>query len=326
MQKSSISNVVLAGLLGSFTAMISVARAAETEAAPFVGSPPAAAPQRAQITVEEAPGAGLPPQIAGDVRAAVEDALAGRAAPGVSIDITLEAAGAVVRVGSLWRRIAIAGWDYPAMRTVALHVLDLLQPAPEVPEVTSANRSAGPAASAVTVAPASGRAPEHATESPAGWSFHAGVAGARGAELPDPWMVGFTGGAAWTREWLRIGLEVGWDHAVVRHPDGITVNYDAVPLRLVVAAQNDKVMAGVRGGAADYRVTGEQAFRVVTPLVGPFVAAPVPIAGRFRGLLIAGFDYFARRTQLTKAPFDTTYSTPQVAPYVGVIVEAVLTP
>jgi hypothetical protein len=65
---------------------------------------------------------------------------------------------------------------------------------------------------------------------------------------------------------------------------------------------------------------------VATPLVGPFVAAPVPIAGRFRGLLIAGFDYFARRTQLTKGGFDTTYSTPQVAPYVGVIVEADLRP
>jgi hypothetical protein len=318
MVKSSISKFVLAGLVGSFTAMISVARAAEPEAAPVVGSP-----QRAQITIEEAPGADLPPQIAADVRAVVEDTLAGRAVPSLPIDITLEAGGAVVRVGSLWRRIAIAGWDYPAMRTVALHVLDLLQPAPDVPEVASADRGPGRGTAAVVVV-APGRAPEHATEPLGAWSFHAGVAGARGAQLPDPWMVGFTGGAAWTHEWLRIGLAAGWDHAVVRHPDGITVNYDAVPLRLVVAAQNDKVMAGVRAGVAEYRVTAEHAFRVVTPLVGPFVAAPVPIAGRFRGLLIAGFDYFGRRTQLAKARFDTTYSTPQVAPYVGVIVEAVL--
>src|SRR4051812_13911662 len=184
MVKTSIPNIVLAGLLGAFTAMTSVAGAAEPEAAESVGSPPSAAPQRAQITIEEAPGADLPPQIAADVRAVVEDMLAGRAAPGVPIDITLEPGGAVVRVGSLWRRIAIAGWDYPAMRTVALHVLDLLQPAPDVPEVTSATRSAGPAASVVAVAPAGGRAAEHGTDSPGEWSFHAGVAGGRGAQLP----------------------------------------------------------------------------------------------------------------------------------------------
>src|SRR4051794_41322221 len=173
MVKSSISSIFLAGLLGAFTAMTSVARAAEPEAAESVGSPAAAAPQRAQITIEEAPGADLPPQIAADVRAVVEDTLAGRAVPSVPIDITLEAGGAVVRVGSLWRRIAIAGWDYPAMRTVALHVLDLLQPAPDVPEVTSANRWAGPGPSAVVVAPASGRTAERGTESPGQWSFHA---------------------------------------------------------------------------------------------------------------------------------------------------------
>jgi hypothetical protein len=322
MMKSSIPNIVLGGLLGGLTAMISVARAAEPEAAPGAGTAPVVSAQPALITVEEAPGADVPPHIAGDVRAAVEDVLAGRAAPGAPIDITLEAAGAVVRVGSLWRRIAIAAWDYAAVRTVALHVLDLLQPAPDVPEVT--NPGPGLTAGVVAASPSKERASE--TESPSPFSFHFGVAGARGAELADPWMVGFTGGAAWTREWLRIALEVGWDHAAVRHPDGITVNYDAVPLRLVLAAKNEKVMAGVRAGVADYRVTGEQPFRVATPLVGPFVAAPVPIAGRFRGLLIAGFDYFARRTQLTKGGFDTTYSTPQVAPYVGVIVEADLRP
>jgi len=57
-------------------------------------------------------------------------------------------------------------------------------------------------------------------------------------------------------------------------------------------------------------------------VVGPFLAAPVPIAGRFRGLLVAGFDYFGRRTELTRGPFDTVYSTPQVAPYISVVVEA----
>jgi hypothetical protein len=324
MVKSSILKVLLGSLLGSLPAMISVAQAAEPETAPFVGNTPAVDSQPGLITVDQAPDVDLPPRIAADVRAAIEDALAGRAAPAVPIDITLEAGGVVVRVGSLWRRIAIARWDYPAVRTVALHVLDLLQPAPEVSEVASGPPVPGPAATVVAQATAN----DHATESAGPWSLHAGIAGARGAEGPDPWMASFTAGAAWTHhDWLRIALELGWDHAVVRHPDGLTtVNYDATPLRLVVAAQNSKLVAGVRAGAAWYRVTGEQPYREVTPLVGPFIAAPVPIVGRFRGLLMAGFDYFARRTMLLAGGIDPAYSTPQVAFYVGVIIEGGLRP
>ncbi len=118
-----------------------------------------------------------------------------------------------------------------------------------------------------------------------------------------------TAGVGWTHhDWLRIGVEIGWDHSIVRHVDSAgvltTVNYDCTPLRLVLAAQNSTVMAGVRGGVAEYRVTGEQHFWVTTPVVGPFVAARVPIVGGFRGLLVGGFDYFARRTELTGG-FDT---------------------
>src|SRR5207248_500151 len=49
-------------------------------------------------------------------------------------------------------------------------------------------------------------------------SVYGALGGARGAQGPDPWMVSGTVGAAWTRNWLRIGLEVGWDHGIVRHP------------------------------------------------------------------------------------------------------------
>jgi hypothetical protein len=265
----------------------------------------------------------LPPQIAADVRAAIEDALAGRAPPGVPIDVTLEPGSAVIRVGSLWRRIAIVRWDYPAMRTVALHVLDLLQPAPEVPEVAG-GRVADPVARVDAEGPLNAHAAAPVDESAASWSLHGGVAGARGAQLPDPWMVAVAIGAAWTHEWMRIGVEVGWDHSIVRHEDGVTINYDAVPFRLVVAAQNSTVRAGVRAGVAGYRVTGEQAFRQITPLVGPFLAARIPITRRFQGLLVGGFDYFSRRTELSRGGFDTVYSTPQVAPYIGVVLEGVL--
>ena len=320
MVKASIRNIVLGGVLAGLTAAISVARAAEP-----------AEP----VDVHQAPGVDLPPQLAADVRAAIEDVLAGRAQPAVPIDVTLEAGGAVVRVGSLSRRIAIVGWDYPAVRTVALHVLDLLQPGPEVPEVSGAAEStmpdAAPAAGVVESVRVPARPSAQTAELEGPLSVYGAVAGARGAQGSDPWMVSGTVGAAWTRNWLRVGLEVGWDHGLVRNPHttpGVPtpVNYDATPLRLVLAAQNNVVMAGVRAGVAVYRVATQQTYTEVTPLVGPFLAAKFPIAGRFRGLLVGGFDYFARRTELSTGSFDKAYSSPQLAPYVAVVAEAVLAP
>ena len=321
MVKASIRNIVLGGVLAGLTAAISVAKAAEP-----------AEP----IDVHQAPGVDLPPQLAADVRAAIEDVLAGRAHPAVPIDVTLDAGGAVVRVGSLSRRIAIVGWDYPAMRTVALNVLDLLQPGPEVPEVSAAAEStmpeAAPAAGVVEEIRVTGRPSAQTAELDGPLSVHLALGGARGAQGPDPWMVSGTVGAAWTRNWLRIGLEVGWDHGIVRHPAtetpvGVTVNYDATPLRLVLAVQNRVVMAGVRAGVAVYRLRTEETYTKVTPLVGPFLAAKFPIAGRFRGMLMGGFDYFARRTELTTLlTLNTAYSSPQLAPYVAVVAEVVLAP
>jgi hypothetical protein len=317
MVKASIRNLVLGGVLAGLTAAISVVRAAEP------------------IDVHQAPGVDLPPQLAADVRAAIEDVLAGRAQPAVPIDVTLDPGGAVVRVGSLSRRIAIVGWDYPAVRTVALNVLDLLQPGPEVPEVSATAASpmpdSAPTTGVVEEVRVPGRPSEQAAELDGPWSVHLALAGARGAQGPDPWMVSGTVGAAWTRNWLRIGLEVGWDHGLVRHPNSetissATVNYDAAPLRLVLAVQNRVVMGGVRAGVAVYRVRTQETYTEVTPLVGPFLAAKFPIAGRFRGLLMGGFDYFGRRTELQTLTFDTAYSSPQLAPYVAAVAEVVLAP
>jgi hypothetical protein len=211
---------------------------------------------------------------------------------------------------------------------VALHVVDLLQPALEVPEGAPANPAPEPAAAPPTVVAAapSERAPEWAGP----WSVHAAIVGSRGAEGPDPWIVGGSIGAAWTHDWFRVGAEVGWDHSIVRHVDyaggPTTVTYDATPFRLVLAAQNSSVMAGVRGGVAAYRLTAEQNYWMVTPLVGPFLGFKIPIAGRFRGLFVGGFDYFARRTQLSGSGIDTLYSSPAVAPYLGVLVDVGLGP
>jgi hypothetical protein len=43
-------------------------------------------------------------------------------------------------------------------------------------------------------------------------------------------------------------------------------------------------------------------------------------------LLVGGFDYFARRTELSTGAFDTAYSSSQLAPYVALVAEAVLAP
>jgi hypothetical protein len=193
--------------------------------------------------------------------------------------------------------------------------------------------AAAPAAPVVAAAP-TGRAAEF----PGPWSLHAAVVGSRGAQDPDPWIIGGFIGAAWTHEWFRAGVEVGWDHSVVRHVDSggvlTTVNYDATPFRLVLAAQNSAVTAGVRAGVAGYRLTAQQNYWEVTPLVGPFLGFHIPIAGRFRGVLQAGFDYFGRRTQLSgRGPGDasgsrgdggpeTLYSSPQLAPYLALVLEA----
>jgi hypothetical protein len=327
MAKASIRKIVLGTLLAGLTAPISAARAAEPEVAPPADGALPDAPQRVQVTVEPAPGVEMPPQIASDLRAAIDDAFTGRPQPGLPVDITLEAGGVVVRVGTLWRRIAIARWDYPALRTVALHVLDLSQPAPEVPEAAPA----GPSATVVAEGTTGVRATERAPEPVEPWSVHAGIAGARGAQMSDPWMVSMNAGVAWTHhEWLRIGVEIGWDHSIVRHLDNqyaglTTVNYDAVPMRLVLAAQNSTVMAGIRGGVAEYRITAEHNYWITSPIVGPFIAARIPIVGRFRGLLVGGFDYVPRRTELTNGGFDAVYTTPAVAPYIGVVFEAGMT-
>jgi len=321
--KASIRSMVLG--IGCLTAMISVARAAEPEAAPSVGIGRDPIVGRDPITVDHAPGVDVTPQLATDLRAAVQDALEGRAQPAVPIEITVEAGAVLVRVGSLSRRVAIEHWDYSTVRMVALHVLDLLQPAPEVPEGAPANPMAEPAAAPVATVVAAAPS-ERATEWAGPWSVHAAVVGSRGVQGPDPWIIGGTIGAAWTHDWFRVGLEVGWDHSVVRHVDSggvlTTVNYDATPFRLVLAAQNSAVMAGVRAGVAGYRLTASQDYWVVTPLVGPFLGFRIPIGGRFRGVLLGGFDYFARRTVLLGYGPDTLYSSPELAPYVALVVEA----
>jgi hypothetical protein len=321
-----MKSLVLGTVLGSMASMVSLAEAADPEPSPVVVAPSPAAPQMGSgaIAVRLAPGVDLPVQVALDVRAAIRDALAGRAAPAAMIEVTLEAGGALVRVGTLWRRIAVTQWDEVALRTVALHVVDLAQPAPEVPAPPPppAPVAAEPAANVVTEAPAA----EPAAASGEVWSVRASFGGARGIEHTDPWLASFGAGAMWSRDWMQAGLEVGWDHAAVRHPNGLVeVNYDAIPARVVLAAQNGSVEAGVRLGAQVYRLTGEHPSNAFSLLGGVFLGLKVPIGGRFRGFLVGGIDAFSRRAVLTDGYTDQ-YTTPRFTPYAGLVVEAAVRP
>ena len=145
MMKASIRKILLGSLIGSLTAMTAVARAAEPGGRRARRRPPARGAPTGPGQGRTGPGHG--PAAADRLRSSRRDrGRPARAAPtGVPIDITVEPGGVVVRVGSLWRRIAIARWDYPALRTVALHVLDLSQPTPEMLEIAPGGPAPGPA-------------------------------------------------------------------------------------------------------------------------------------------------------------------------------------
>jgi hypothetical protein len=293
------------------TAVPGVARAGE-------GAAPAAGP--AMVEVRAAPGVDLPAPLAADVRAAVEDALAGRPPAAVPIELTLDAAGVDVRVGSLARRVTIVRWDDVALRTIALHVLDLMQPGPEVVA------PAAPAESVATVATVAPAAEPPPSPSPEAWCVRAGAAGLRGVENDNPWTVAFTAGGAWTREWMRVGAEVGWERAP-RHQiyNLVPVTYDAWPVRLVGAAQAGMLEGGIRAGVEVFRVATDHSIWSYTPLVGAFLGIRVPATPWLHAVIVGGADALPRRVQLYVGG-ATPYTTPRVAPYAGLIIEVGLKP
>jgi hypothetical protein len=292
-------------VLGLVASMISLA-AGDGEA-PAVGW--------ATIVVRPAPGADLPPSLAEDVRAAVENALVGRTRPAVPIEITLDAYAVDVRVGSLARRVAVLRWDDVVMRTIALHVLDLMQPGPEVVAAEA------PAEGVAAMAPAAEPSAPAAV-----WSLRAGAAGLRGAEHDNPWTVAFAGGPSWTRDWLRIGAELGWEHAPRHLVDLSTeVSYDAWPVRVAAAAQAGMLEGGIRAGVEAFRVTTEHSTWSVTPLAGAFIGIRLPATPWLHAVVVGGADVLPRRVQLTVGA-ATPYTTPRLAPYAGLVFEVGLNP
>jgi hypothetical protein len=206
------------------------------------GSRPPETYAPAPVAVTAVPGAGISLELVKRVRADVAWALAGRAQPGVAITLTIDAAGVDIQVGRLSRRVAVAFWDDVALRTVALHVLDLMQPEPDLRGLVrappEANAEAAPRAESddgsetlqIAAAPPS-------ASSALPWWVHASVAGTRGTDSINPWMVAVAAGLRYQRDWLRASLDVGWDHAAHRSPDGITrASYDGWPVRLAIAA------------------------------------------------------------------------------------------
>jgi len=161
--------------------LTSLAGAAEPEIVP-AGDGSASGDGAPVVAVRAAPGMELSSALAAELRAAVEDALVGRTRVAAPIELTVAVGAVDVRVGTLARRVAVQRWDDVALRTVALHVIDLLQPSPDV--VVAAAPAEG-----VVAAPATESSPPATT-----WCVRAGAAGLRGAEHDNPWEVALSAG------------------------------------------------------------------------------------------------------------------------------------
>jgi hypothetical protein len=286
---------------------ISLAEGSEPDA-------PAAA-EPAGVLVRAAAGVDLPPSLAEDVRAAVENALLGRTRPAVPIEVTLGVGAVDVRVGSLARRVAVFRWDEVALRTIALHVLDLMQPAPEVGAIAAPTESLAAAPPPAETPPA-----------PPVWSVRAGAAASKGAENDNPWVFAFAAGGAWTHDWLRLGAEMGWERTRRHQVYNLApASYDAWPFRLSAAAQAGMLEAGLRAGVEVFRVTTDRSNLAETPLAGAFVGIRLPATPWLHGVLVGGADVMPRRIQVTVGG-ATPYTTPRLAPYVGMVVEVGVNP
>lgn len=298
-------------VLGLAVSMISLVGAADPDAAPAGDAVvPTVGPELTSVVVvRAAPGVDLPQQLVADVRAAVEDALVGRPRLMAAIQLTLDAGGVDVRVGSLGRRVAISRWDDVALRTIALHVLDLMQPGPEVAAPAKA-----PAAGVEEAAEAGEPAPP-----PGPWTFRAGAAGTRGAEHDNPWMLAVTAGGAWTRDWLRVGADLGWNYAPTHqavYNTTTAVSYNGWPVRVSLAAQAGMLEGGVRAGFEVFHVTGGHSTWDASPLAGVFIGIRLPATPQFHAVIVVGADVLPQRVQLTYG-YATPYTTPRLAPYVG---------
>jgi len=307
-------------VLGLLASVISLAGAAEPDVAPDRGAATTPA-DPVVVAVRAAPGVDVPAQLAADLRAAMQEALAGRTPPPAPVELTLDAGGVTVRVGSLARWIAVARWDDVAMRTIALHVLDLVQPAPEIVATAVPAVRVGSVADVAAVAPPAEPPPPRAR-----WTLRAGASGTRGVEHDNPWVAAFAAGAAWARESWRLGAELGWEHAPRHQIDLLApVSYDALPVRVSMAAQAGMLEGGVRAGVEAFRVTTDHDIWSFTPLAGAFVGIRLPATAWLHAIVVGGADVLTRRVQLTVGA-ATPYTTPRLAPYAGLMVEVGINP
>jgi len=294
--------------------LTSLAGAAEPEIVP-AGDGSASGDGAPVVAVRAAPGMELSSALAAELRAAVEDALVGRTRVAAPIELTVAVGAVDVRVGTLARRVAVQRWDDVALRTVALHVIDLLQPSPDV--VVAAAPAEG-----VVAAPATESSPPATT-----WCVRAGAAGLRGAEHDNPWEVAFSAGVYRTYDWLRVGADLGWERAPEHVVAGLKpVSYDAWPVRVAAAAQAGMLEGGIRAGVEVFRVTTtDHSTEEVTPLAGAFIGVRLPATPCFHAVLVGGADVLPRRVQLTIGA-ATPYTTPRLAPYAGLMIEVGVNP
>jgi hypothetical protein len=91
------------------------------------------------------------------------------------------------------------------------------------------------------------------------------------------------------------------------------------------AAQAGMLEAGLRAGVEVFRVTTDRSNFAETPLAGAFVGIRLPATPWLHGVLVGGADVLPRRIQVTDGG-ATPYTTPRLAPYVGMVVEVSVNP
>ena len=328
MMKASIRNIVLGGMLACLTAMISVARAADPEAAPSVGigRDPIMGRTRSPSTRPRAWTCrrSWPPTFAPRSRTCWRDARSQRSrstsrveAGGASFASVPCRAGSRSSTGTTrrcgrWRCTCSISCSRRRRCRKARRQIRWCR---RRPRRRRWSRRPLPAERATELPPDRGACTPR-------------VAGARGAQGPDPWIV-----CGYRRRHLdsrlapdRPGGRLG---PLGRAPRGQRGRGHDRQLRRHAISAGDGGPEQHRDGRGPRRRRGVSASPPSSSTGrshrwwAPSSRSKFPIAGRFRGLLVGGFDYFARRTELLERRSSTrSIRRRKLAPYVAVVVEA----
>jgi hypothetical protein len=285
------SSIVQRTLLRVVSFLIAVSLAAGEARAD--GRPP-------PLAVEVA-GPGIPEQAAAAVRDAVLARIADRTPGNPPILIVLRADTAEILAGSLRREVSIGAWTSPqAARTVALHVMDLLQPAPALTPV-------GASGGAVALG---ARATRTRVTALAGPYFGHGI------DDRNPWAGGLALDVELGRGRFSGGLGAAWSRGVPSGSVPLDAGYDVVSARLTGAVTVREVTVGAHAGLGRIFMSGVESWTTDTLVASPFVRSRLTLAENVVVLIEAGVEVLSRPARLLVGE-RTLYAAPRAAPYLG---------